>query len=67
MVTGRLDRSFGRGGRTVPRFISGAAPTYAGRRATAVALQPDGKILVVGGSPGIVVARYTRDVAQELP
>jgi uncharacterized delta-60 repeat protein len=49
---GRLDRTFDRNG----------MQTTAGALALAVAVQPDGKILVAGGTLGdFVIARYQRD------
>jgi uncharacterized delta-60 repeat protein len=66
---GRLDRSFGRGGLVLTDFAPG--PTWSEDYAFAVALQPDGKILVVGGSyvvplgEGVsgdfALARYKKD------
>jgi uncharacterized delta-60 repeat protein len=63
LPNGRLDRSFGRTGRIVTGFGSGAS-------ATAVAIQPDGKIIAGGTEtfPGslpqrssFALARYTSD------
>jgi uncharacterized delta-60 repeat protein len=55
---GRLDRSFGRGGKVLTRF--GPQPA----EANAVAIQGDGKIVAAGqggNGPGFALARYTRD------
>lgn len=57
--TGSLDRTFGEGGVVTTRFLG------QGARAEAVALQPDGRIVVVGflccDFPKIALARYEPD------
>jgi uncharacterized delta-60 repeat protein len=54
--SGRLDRSFGRGGLVFTRFQAGADPNYA----EALAVQPDGKIVAAGSSFTLfALARYT--------
>jgi uncharacterized delta-60 repeat protein len=60
-TSGSLDSSFGSGGRAKATFASGAASG-----ATAVALQPDGKIVAAGitaipGSVKVALARYKAD------
>jgi uncharacterized delta-60 repeat protein len=59
--SGRLDRSFGTGGKVLTSFGRGS---YAGARALAV--RPDGKVVVAGGAAvppriynGFAIARYT--------
>jgi uncharacterized delta-60 repeat protein len=58
---GRLDAGFGDGGKVTTDFL------HFGNRATAIALQPDGKVLVVGqsqtsdGSNEFVIVRYQSD------
>jgi uncharacterized delta-60 repeat protein len=52
---GSLDTTFGTGGKVTTDFNSGA-------QAYSVAIQPDGKIVVVGSAwPGFAVARYNTD------
>jgi uncharacterized delta-60 repeat protein len=61
---GKLDRSFGRGGRVLTRFGSGRGVSFG----TALAIQADGKLVAAGtssdstnGSPAhFTLARYTR-------
>src|SRR5207244_2843340 len=59
---GRRDRSFGRGGRVVTNFSD-----EIGEGAFGVALQPDGKIVIVGAVPSpatgydFFVARYLKN------
>jgi uncharacterized delta-60 repeat protein len=59
-LAGSLDRSFGDGGLVTRRLGSGEDPFIG-----AIAVQPDGKIIVAGGSPpgdhGLLLARYLRD------
>ncbi len=56
---GRLDRTFGRNGRVVTDFQGGIS---GGDYATAVAVQPDGKIVAVGRSDlDLALARYLPD------
>jgi uncharacterized delta-60 repeat protein len=59
---GNLDTSFGTGGTVTTQF------GLHGWSASAIALQPDGKIVVAGG-PGsaVVVVRYTPDGGLDLP
>jgi uncharacterized delta-60 repeat protein len=60
---GRLDSTFGRGGKVVTDFGAGSSA-----HANAVAIQPDGKIAVAGGAVknrsakyGLALARYNAD------
>jgi uncharacterized delta-60 repeat protein len=61
---GRLDPTFGQGGKVVTRFAAG----HSGSEAGALAIQPDGKIVALGpwfksaisGPVSIALARYTR-------
>lgn len=59
-LAGSLDPSFGDRGKVTRSLGSGESP-YIG----AIAVQPDGKIIVAGGSPpgdhGLLLARYLRD------
>jgi uncharacterized delta-60 repeat protein len=52
-TAGGLDPSFGSGGLV--------ATDFGGRTPQGIALQPDGKIIVVGGSPDVALARYNPD------
>jgi uncharacterized delta-60 repeat protein len=62
---GRLDRSFGRNGKVFTRFD----PPTSASVASAIAIQPDGKLVAVGASSDdpvsgpthFALARYTRD------
>ena len=53
-TNGTLDPAFGSGGRVVTTFDQGTA-------AEAVAVQPDGKLVVGGGEARFLVARYLSD------
>ena len=59
-LAGSLDPSFGDGG-VVTRSLGSGEDPFIG----AIAVQPDGKIIVAGGSPpgdhGLLLARYLRD------
>ncbi|HEX8290372.1 MAG TPA: HYR domain-containing protein [Pyrinomonadaceae bacterium] len=58
---GALDGSFGAGGKVRTPFPGYPATAGDFSRATAVALQPDGKIVVAGTNPDFLLARYNPD------
>ncbi|HEX8351747.1 MAG TPA: HYR domain-containing protein [Pyrinomonadaceae bacterium] len=58
---GTLDPAFGEGGKVRTPFPGYPATAGDYSRATAVALQPDGKIVVVGTNPDFLLARYNPD------
>jgi len=51
-AAGDLDLTFGTGGKVITTFASGP------RSASALLIQPDGKIIAVGGAGGFALARY---------
>jgi uncharacterized delta-60 repeat protein len=53
-LRGRLDRSFGQGG----RVLFGLGPTYAHSAYTAAARQPDGSVLLVGRTEAVRRSRF---------
>jgi uncharacterized delta-60 repeat protein len=53
-LRGRLDTSFGQGG----RVLFGLGPTYAHSAYTAAARQPDGSVLLVGRTEAVRKSRY---------
>jgi uncharacterized delta-60 repeat protein len=53
-TAGSVDIGFGVAGKAITQFPTAAT-------AQAVAVQPDGKVVVAGGSPGFSVARYNAD------
>ncbi|MEO6393299.1 MAG: FG-GAP-like repeat-containing protein [Pyrinomonadaceae bacterium] len=53
-TAGSVDIGFGVAGKAITQFPNSAF-------SLAVAIQPDGKVVVAGGSPGFSVARYNRD------
>jgi uncharacterized delta-60 repeat protein len=53
-TNGSLDSTFGQGGKVVTTFSGGGD-------ASGVAIQPDGKIVVIGGSNAAQLARYNVD------
>lgn len=58
-TAGSVDTSFGVAGRANSDFPNQAT-------ARAVAVQPDGKVVVAGGGPGFSVARFNRDGSKDL-
>lgn len=53
---GDLDATFGTGGRVLTRLVAARAGV-----STAVAIQPDGRIVLAGGGQEFAVARYRAD------